>query len=283
MACLDDLFGLKEGITGPMGSGKTNEFITRIKRLKRFEVGNGYKVVVAKPEIDTRLLVGEEVPDPSRVIDSRDGLRLSGVIPLASSQDLYPIVEKYNQNQKKPVKRLVLAISEIEFLDSGILDFMKSLDANVYLLWEGLVSSFRGEWFELKDYQATMQDVVRLTDKVESKRSICEQPGCTRYADFTQRLKPNGEPDHWSSELVVVGERQYKAMCEFHHLVPGRDEAKFLLYPVIKAGSAGLPLPVIELIGSYAGIPEAEVASIIHAFEREDKILMKDGRLFPIY
>lgn len=279
MASLDDLFGLKEGLTGPMGSGKTNEFITRIKRLKRFEADNGYKVVVAKPDVDNRMLVEGEEVDPTRVIDSRDGLRISGVIPLASSEDLYPIVEKYNSKQK----RLVLALSEVEFLDSGILNFMKSLDSNVYLLWEGLVSSFRGEWFELKDYKATMQDVVRLTDKVESKRSICEQPGCTRYADFTQRLKPNGEPDHWSSELVVVGERQYKAMCELHHQVPGREEAKFLLYPVMKAAGNGIAKPALEVIGSYAGISEEETESIISAFEREKKIIIRENRIYPDY
>jgi thymidine kinase len=279
MTSLDDLFGLKEGITGPMGSGKTNEFITRIKRFKRFEGSNDYKVVVAKPDIDNRLLVDEDVADPTRVIDSRDGLRIAEVVPLNSSEELYGIVEKSISRHK----RLVLAISEIEFLDSGILKFMSSLDSNVYLLWEGLVSSFRGEWFELKDYKATMQDVVKLTDKVETKRSICEQPGCTRYADFTQRQTPDGEPDHWSSELVVVGERQYKAMCELHHAVPGKQEAKFLIYPILRAGEAGIPRPVIEVIGTYAGIPEDETESIISAFEREKKIIVKEGKLFPNY
>jgi thymidine kinase len=279
MPSLDDLFGLKEGITGPMGSGKTNEFITRIKRLKKFEATNDYKVVVAKPEIDTRLLVEGEVADPTTVIDSRDGLRLTGVIPLKDSTDLYRIVDRYRQKHK----RLVLGISEAEFLDSGLPSFMSSADKDLYILWEALVFSFRGDWFELKDYKGTMQDVVKLTDKVETKRAICEHPGCTRYADFTQRLKPNGEPDHWSSELVVVGERQYKAMCELHHQVPGKLEAKFLIYPILHAGDRGIPQSLIEVIGSYAGIPEDETGSIISAFERENKINIKERRIFPNY
>jgi thymidine kinase len=279
MTRLEDLFGTKEGITGPMGSGKTNEFITRIKRLKKFEASNDYKVVVAKPDIDTRLLAEGEAPDPTRVIDSRDGLRISGVIPLNTSADLYGIVEKNLSKHSK----LVLGLSELEFLDSGILDIMKGIDERVYLLWEGLVSSFRGEWFELRDYRATMQDVVRLSDRVESKRAFCEQPGCTRYADFTQRLKPDGEPDHWSSELVVVGERQYKAMCELHLQVPGKEEARFLLYPIMKSGQNGFPRAMLETVGSYAGIPPDETDAILGAFEREKKISSIEGMLFPNY
>jgi thymidine kinase len=285
MPCADDsldkLFGLKTGITGPMASGKTNDFITEINKCKAFaEVNKDTVVVVTKSDKDTRLLFNQQgITDPRTVVQSRDKFMLEGVIPVASSRDLF---ELYDNLKKAPTK-IILGISEMQFLDSGVLDFIESLDSRTYLIWEGLNSSFRGEWYELADYKATMQDVVRLTNNIESHRSVCFYPGCGRFADFTQRFRPDGEPDHWSSELNLVGDKQYSPRCELHHKVPGKEAAKFLIYPLIHAGDKGISKPLLETIGSYAGIPEEEVDLIISAFERENKILIKEGRIFPIY
>jgi len=278
---LDKSFGKIEGIEGPMASGKTNDFITKINRWKAFvEINTDAVVAVTKSDKDTRFLFDQQgIADPTTVVQSRDGLMLKGVIPLASSDDLFGLYD----NLKKHHDKIILGISEIQFLDSGILSFMKSIDSKTHLQWEGLISSFRGEWYELSDYKATMRGVVKLTDHIETHRSICFYPGCGRFADFTQRFSPEGEPDHWSSELNVVGVKQYSPRCELHHVVPGKEAAKFLIYPINHAGDRGIPRSLMEAIGAYAGIPEDETESILQAFEREKKIIQKEERIFPNY
>jgi thymidine kinase len=279
MDSIDQYFGKVVGITGPMSSGKTYELIGRIKELQVFESDDDYRVVLVKPKLDNRILSTSDY-DPTKIIESRNGSRLDGVIPIENTDNLFRL---YAEGLKRS-PRLVLSISEINFLDDKVIGFLDQvrldmdISPRVALIWEGLTESFRGEHFPLRGYGATMGDVVERTDDLVVKMAFCDKLVngrlCKEKAYYTQRIKPDGQPDHWSSELLVVGEHQYHARCAAHHEVPGKEESKYLLFPIQNSGTHGIHMDDLRMAGYISGIQDQEIVQIVDAFRREKIVSM---------
>ncbi|MBS1267086.1 MAG: Thymidine kinase [Candidatus Woesearchaeota archaeon] len=283
---LDNLFGTTEGLIGPMGGGKTNEFIRRCKRLVNFADSKRYVVRIVKSPIDDRIVqVLREVfeGDPTKTIQSRDGLIISkGVYSIKDSYELFHLLDeaRIEAEERFGLSRVVIAISETQFLDSGVVDFVDSLDNNTYLLWEGLDKSFRGEPFLFSDYKATIFDLMDLSDELFNLPAICEHPDCTRRnVNYTQRINEEELPSHYGEELIVVGELQYQARCREHHIVPGRRKANILRSTVRIKGNQGIKFNELFDLGEMVGIPVDETKQLLDCFIREKQFQLKDNYL----
>jgi hypothetical protein len=118
---------------------------------------------------------------------------------------------------------------------------------------------------------------------VEHKSSICQYPGCSYFADFTQRFTEEGDPEHWASHLIVVGARQYQARCELHHQVPGKIEAQILIKYMQESGKEAIPEGELEFKSNSESITGQNYKWILDTLEREKKILRRDNQIIPNY
>jgi thymidine kinase len=268
------LFGTVEGITGPMASGKTTEFCQLVSSLRALEHKGLYKVVVVKPSFDNRPFSPGDDPGSEIIARSDDKsilAKLKGVYSVNNSAELGELLEQ--KMAETDVKRHVLAISEIQFFDSGIVDLISHLSRNCFVLWEGLTLNFRGESFDFADFTKSMDDLVSITHKlvVRDSNAICDVDGST-YAQFTQRLTPEGEPDPWYAPLRQVGAQEYEARCAEHHLVPYRQDATHVRQSLLAVGRSGMQLADFMAIYSHLNTPVTVVESILAALERERKL-----------
>ncbi len=183
--------GSVEVITGPMFSGKTEEFIRRLRRA----VIARQKVQVFKPSIDVRY--GEDK------VTSHAGDEFHAT-PIAQINDLW---------QHLAEDTTVVGIDEAQFFDEHILTIVQQLaDRGIRVIVAGLDMDFRGEPF------GPMPQLLAQADRVDKLQAICMV--CGRPATRTQRLV-NGQPARYDDPVVIVGAAElYEPRCREHHIVP---------------------------------------------------------------
>lgn len=174
-----------EMITGPMGCGKTEELLRRIRR----SILAKKHVKVITPEMDTRA--------KGDYIESRNGLWLEAV-KVPSSHEILQVVEDIDD---------VVAIDELQFFDEGIILVVKKLIMQgKKVIGSGLDLDFKGDPF------GYMPELLCMADKVDKLCAVCLKCG-SEMATRTQRLI-NGHPVDKNSPLIMIGgDETYEARC----------------------------------------------------------------------
>lgn len=178
--------GIKfELITGPMGCGKTEELLRRVRRAK---IANK-KVKIFSPAIDTR--------SKRNHVESRNGLTQLAIV-INNASEILKHIDK-NDN--------VVGIDELQFFDPEIINVIKKIiSMNIKVIAAGLDLDFKAEPF------GSMPFALALADKVDKLTAICMVCG-SEYACRTQRLI-NGMPASINSPLIMVGGNEaYEARC----------------------------------------------------------------------
>jgi len=196
-----------------MFSGKTEEIIRLIKRLRWRHKEQGKDYLVFNHTSDTRY--GENV------IASHGTKEKIPAIALQNSQELLNILtdkEGENYRLKSEFFNLItLFLDEAQFFDENLPDVLDYLD-HLYLLSRnkpleiyvaGLDKDFRG-----KPY-GCMPRLLSYAHKVNKFAGICSI--CDEDADYTQRLV-NGEIPSFDDPINVVGAQElYESRCRSHH------------------------------------------------------------------
>jgi thymidine kinase len=182
--------GWIEVITGPMYSGKSEELIRRIRRVKIAQK----KVKVFKPLIDDRY------SNDNVVSHSGDSIE---AIPVDHPEELYERLEDDVE---------VVAIDEIQFFSEEIVDICENLaDKGKRVIVAGLDRDFKNEPF------VPMPELLSRAEYIEKLHAICLQ--CGDPATRTQRLI-DGEPASYDDPIILVGATEnYEARCRSCHKV----------------------------------------------------------------
>ncbi len=183
--------GSVEVITGPMFSGKTEEFIRRLRRA----VIARQKVQVFKPAIDVRYGEGKVTSHAGDEFQAR---------PIERIADVWTHLDE---------DTTVVGIDEAQFFDQEITEVVQRLaDRGLRVILAGLDMDFRGEPF------GPMPTLLAQADRVDKLQAICMV--CGGPATRTQRLV-NGQPAHYHDPVVIVGAAElYEPRCREHHIVP---------------------------------------------------------------
>lgn len=182
--------GWIEIITGPMYSGKSEELIRRIRRVKIAKK----KVKVFKPIIDNRY------SNDNVVSHSGDSIE---AIPVDHPEELYDRLEEDTE---------VVAIDEIQFFSEEIVGIIETLaDDGKRVIVAGLDRDFKNEPF------TPVPELLARAEYIEKLHAICLQ--CGDPATRTQRLI-DGEPASYDDPLILVGATEnYEARCRNCHEV----------------------------------------------------------------
>ncbi len=185
--------GSIEVICGSMFSGKTEELIRRIKRAQIAR----RRVQVFKPALDNRYSAEE--------VSSHNGVRAQAV-PVVSAAEIADFVDPGTE---------VVAIDEVQFFDSGVVQLCERLAAGgKRVIVAGLDQDFRGELF------GPLPELLARAEHIEKLQAICVL--CGAPASRTQRLI-NGQPASYTDPTILVGATEaYEARCRACHLVPGK-------------------------------------------------------------
>jgi len=184
--------GWIEVVCGSMFSGKTEEFIRRLRRAEYAK----QKVQVFKPAIDNRYDIQN--------VSSHAGTKFTA-IAIESVEDIRNQLEADTD---------VVGIDEAQFLGWDIVDLCDELaEQGKRIIVAGLDMDFRGEPF------GPMPVLMAQAESVDKLQAICME--CGAPASRTQRLV-DGEPAHYDAEIIMVGaEEAYQARCRKCHIVPG--------------------------------------------------------------
>jgi thymidine kinase len=194
--------GILEVICGSMFSGKTEEFM---RRLKRAEFAK-QRVLTIKHQIDKRKhysCIG--------TIASHDG-RERVAFPIGGvNEGVYKIIELARKNVD------VVGIDELHFFTSDILDvILELIDEGKRVIVCGLDLNFRGEPFSI------MSQLLCHADVIDKLKAICVI--CGDNAHFSQRLI-DGKPANYDDPVILVGaEECYQARCRNCYIIK-RNEA----------------------------------------------------------
>ena len=202
--------GHLEVISGTMFSGKTDELLRRLRRVK---IG-GQSFIVFKPTLDTR--------SGKNRIKSYDGSELEAHdISIKKPEEILKILEREERKLGKTYK--VIAIDEVQFFPRGsmVRDIINSLvtDKDRRVIVAGLDRDFRGEPFGI------MPDILALADEITKLTAVCKICG-SHEACFPQRLI-NGKPASYNSPQILVGwQESYEARCRKCFVLPSRPSIK---------------------------------------------------------
>lgn len=169
--------GWIEVICGSMFSGKTEELIRRLKRVRIAD----QTVEIFKPARDTRYSVDEVVSHDARAIASRSVETSSEILAVASHID-------------------VVGIDEAQFFDDRLTAVCEELALRGHrVIVAGLDMDFRGRPF------GPMPDLLAVAEYITKLHAICNH--CGNLATHTYRLTTD-------AETVVLGEKDiYEARC----------------------------------------------------------------------
>lgn len=203
--------GSVEIITGCMFSGKTEELIMRLRRVRialdihvkhgRIKREIADEVIMAfKPSIDNRYSKSD--------LDSHGGSKWSG-FAIDREKPKKEIFSKITENTK------IVGIDEAQFFSEELIGACDELAARgIRVIIAGLDTNFRGEIFGI------MGDLITSADKKDAVTAICMT--CGDEATRTQRIV-NGKPANYTDDTIVVGAAEsYEARCRKHHEVPGK-------------------------------------------------------------
>lgn len=170
--------GSIEVICGSMFSGKTEELIRRINRVKIAR----RNIRIFKPTLDYRYSENDIVSH---------NMTSTEAIPVMSSLVIYNTL---------PEDVEVVAIDEAQFFDMELVQVVQNLaKAGKRVIIAGLDMDYLGQPF------GPMPDLMAIADDVYKTRAICVK--CGRLANFSYRITEN-------SERVLIGEKQdYMPLC----------------------------------------------------------------------
>lgn len=173
-----DSYGSLEVICGSMFSGKTEELIRRINRVKIAR----QKIMIFKPTIDSRYSKQDIVSHSHNS---------SEAIPVQTARVIANMVEDDTN---------VVAIDEAQFFDEGILEVVQELiQKGKRVICAGLDMDYLGQPF------GPMPNLMAMADEVYKCRAICMR--CGHLANFSYRIAN-------SQEQVLIGEKQeYMPLC----------------------------------------------------------------------
>jgi thymidine kinase len=182
--------GWIEIITGPMYSGKSEELIRRIRRVKIAQKN----VKVFKPIIDDRY------SNDNVVSHSGDSIE---AIPVDHPEELYDRLDDDTE---------VVAIDEIQFFSEEIVEIIETLaDEGMRVIVAGLDRDFKNEPF------IPVPELLARAEYIEKLHAICLQ--CGDPATRTQRLI-DGEAASYDDPLILIGATEnYEARCRSCHEV----------------------------------------------------------------
>lgn len=178
-------------VTGGMYSGKSEQLIDRVKKLK--EYGNK-KVKMYKPSCDDRFSEEEVV--------SRMGYRFPATnIPTQITEDVM------NQILLETKEIEVVGFDETQFYSRNIMKLISELAyRGKYVIVAGLNMNFKGEEF------GYMGGILAQADEVVRLYSFCKVCGSDK-GTHTQRLM-NGKPAKNDSPEVLIGDSEsYEPRC----------------------------------------------------------------------
>lgn len=171
--------GSIELICGSMFSGKTEEFIRRVKRALIAK----QKVILFKPKKDDRY-------DAQHII-THDGLKLES-IPVSKTSDI--VDELVGKNVD------VVGIDEVQFFDQHIVNLCDKLandGVRVILAWLDLDYMWRPF--------GPMPHLLAVADEVVKLYAICSK--CGRDAHYSFRMCPSDK------QVLVAWADCYMALC----------------------------------------------------------------------
>jgi thymidine kinase len=162
-----------------MFSGKTEELIRRLKRVKIA----GQSVEIFKPANDTRYSTNEVVSHDARTITST---------PVRHAWDILEVAEHIE----------VIGIDEAQFFDPELTRVCEELALRGHrVIIAGLDMDFRGRPF------GPMPELLAVAEYVTKLHAICMH--CGNLATHTYRLTSD-------AETVVLGEKDiYEARCRY--------------------------------------------------------------------
>jgi thymidine kinase len=171
--------GWIEVICGSMFSGKTEELIRRLKRVK---IAN-LKVEIFKPAIDVRYDEVKIVSHDTNYIHST---------PVNSSKDILPLIQDVD----------VVGIDEAQFFDAGIADVCEQLAARgIRVIVAGLDMDYQGNPF------GQMPNLLAKADYISKLHAICVK--CGNIANISYRKVATGGQ-------VLLGEKDvYEPRCRY--------------------------------------------------------------------
>ena len=169
--------GWIEVICGSMFSGKTEELI---RRLKRVRIAN-LEARIFKPKIDDRYHAAHIV--------SHDEQSLTA-LPVNHSADILPLAGSAH----------VVGVDEAQFFDSGIIDVCESLaNGGARVIVAGLDMDYTGKPF------GPMPGLLSIADYVTKLHAICMR--CGSIAHYSHRTSVD-------EGQVVIGEKdRYEPLC----------------------------------------------------------------------
>ena len=169
--------GWIEVICGSMFSGKTEELIRRLKRVK---IAN-LKVEIFKPSIDTRY-------DEIRVVSHDSNAILS--TPIDNSQTILLMANDVD----------VVGIDEAQFFDAEIVNVCQTLaQKGIRVIVAGLDMDYLGKPF------GPMPSLLAVADYITKLHAICV--GCGNIASISYRKTEQ-------SGQILVGEKEmYEPRC----------------------------------------------------------------------
>lgn len=150
--------GSIELICGSMFSGKTEEFIRRVKR----SVIAKQKVLLFKPKIDDRY-------EANHII-SHDGKKVESIVVAKTSDIVEYLTNKHVD---------VVGIDEVQFFDQHIVNLCNKLaNDGVRVIVAGLDLDYMGRPF------GPMPNLMAIADEVNKLHAICTKCGANAHYSF---------------------------------------------------------------------------------------------------
>lgn len=185
---IDNSFYNLEVIFGCVASGKSEEFI---RRIKRHEIA-GHSVIVFKPDIDTR----------TENIKSRNGIEIN-CEPIHSNVDKLLTERRFNFDGYD-----VIAFEEAQFFKNlySFIDFLL-LRHKHKIIVSGLLTDFNNNFF------GDIYKLIKLSTNITHLKAICMK--CkNENAIFSQKLTKGGP------QIEVGDLEKYEPRC-YKCFIPG--------------------------------------------------------------
>ena len=166
---------------GTMNSSKTANLLM----IRHNYIESGFKVVILKPETDTRCEYGK--------IESRVGISAECVM-ISNESDIDYICKEHE----------IILVDEAQFLSKEIVDKLYDISFNKVVMCFGLLTDFKQELFE------GSKRLIELSDSIQEIKSVCK---CGKRAVVNARYK-DGVLQTKGEQVVIGAEETYKALCK---------------------------------------------------------------------
>jgi len=169
--------GWIEVICGSMFSGKTEELIRRLKRVK---IAN-QPVQIFKPKLDTRYHSEDIVSHDDNAINS---------IPIAHSTDMVELAKGFK----------VVGVDEAQFFDEHLPEVCDQLaHQGIRVIIAGLDMDYTGKPF------GVMPTLLAKAEYVTKVHAICMR--CGSIANYSHRIVGDDSP------ILLGSQKQYEPLC----------------------------------------------------------------------